>query len=241
MAMKIFPAIDLRDGGVVRLLRGDYGQTTRYALDPVEVARGFEEKGASYLHVVDLDGALDGSLANFEVVRAIAQATGLFVEVGGGVRDLARVERYLEAGCARVILGTAAVTDPAFLNEALARFGAAHVVVGADLRDGQVAVKGWTEDTGLEGVAFCEDLRGRGVETVIVTDIACDGTLGGTNLELYRRLAALGGIEIVASGGITTLADVAALCDIGVGGAIIGKALYEGALDLSEALALANL
>ena len=238
--MDILPAIDLRDGGVVRLAQGDYSRTTRYGLDPLEVACGFEEAGARFLHVVDLDGALDGTLANFDVVRRIAEGTGLVVEVGGGIRDLARIESYLDVGVGRVILGTAAVKDPAFLDAALARFGAEAVVVGVDLRDGRVAVSGWTEDSGLDGMGFCRSLVARGATRVVCTDIACDGMLAGTNRALYARLAAIPGLSVIASGGVTDESDIAALRDAGVEGAIVGKALYEGRIDLAHAIAVAS-
>ena len=234
----LFPAIDLRDGGVVRLFQGDYARTKRYERTPAEVARSFEEAGASFLHVVDLDGALDGTLANFETVRGIVEATGLFVEIGGGIRDRERIARYLDAGVGRVILGTAAVRDPEFLDAALAEFGPEKIVVGVDMRDGRVAVQGWTEDSGLDGMDFCRELAGRGVKTLICTDIAKDGAMAGTNRELYRELVKIPGLDIVASGGVSTLEDVWALVEADVAAIIIGKALYEGAFSLADALAI---
>ena len=238
--MEILPAIDLRDGGVVRLFQGDYGQIQRYDLDPLEVAQGFQTAGAKYLHVVDLDGAKDGSLANFSTVARIAQATDLSVEIGGGVRDLERIQRYLDAGVQRVILGTAAIKDPQLVDRALEAYGPEQVVVGVDLRDGKVAVQGWLETTDQEGVSFCESMRDRGIKTVICTDIACDGALAGTNLDLYRTLSAISGLQVIASGGVSSIEDVRALRGIGVEGAIVGKALYEGTMDLEEALAVAR-
>ena len=238
--MKILPAIDLRDGGVVRLFQGDYNQTQHYDLDPVEVAQGFQSAGARYLHVVDLDGAKDGSLANFDTVARITQATDLKVEIGGGIRDLERIQRYLDAGVSRVILGTAAVKDPSLVDRALEAFGPEQVVVGVDLREGKVAVQGWLEATELEGITFCRTMQDKGIQTVICTDIACDGALAGTNLDLYRQLVAISGLRVIASGGVSSLEDVRALRQIGVEGAIVGKALYEGALDLEQALAVAK-
>lgn len=239
-AMKILPAIDLRDGGVVRLFQGDYNQTQRYDLDPVEVALGFQQAGARFLHVVDLDGAKDGSLANFSTVERITRSTDLSVEIGGGIRDLDRIQRYLDAGVDRVILGTVAVKDPALVDRALAVHGPEHIVIGVDLRDGFVAVQGWLEATELEGIAFCQAMRDKGIQTIICTDIACDGALAGTNLDLYRQLVAIPGLKVIASGGVSTLEDVSALRQIGVDGAIVGKALYEGALDLEQVLAVAR-
>ena len=233
--MKIFPAIDLKDGRVVRLTQGDYGRVTQYAVEPEEAARSFVEAGAKYVHIVDLDGAKDGTTANLSTVARVLRDGRLFAEVGGGIRDRARIEAYLAAGASRVILGTAAVNDRAFLEEAVKAYGA-RVAVGVDAREGRVAVDGWQTVTALDGVEFCQRLRDMGVATVIYTDIARDGAMRGVNLEIYRTLLGIKGLEIVASGGVSTLEDVRALRDMGVPAAIVGKALYSGALNLADVL-----
>ena len=233
--MKIFPAIDLKGGRVVRLTQGDYGRVTQYAVEPEEAARSFVEAGATYVHIGDLDGAKDGTTANLSTVARVLRDGRLFAEVGGGIRDRARIEAYLAAGASRVILGTAAVNDRAFLEEAVKAYGA-RVAVGVDARDGRVAVDGWQTVTALDGVEFCQRLRDMGVATVIYTDIARDGAMRGVNLEIYRTLLGIEGLEIVASGGVSTLEDVRALRDMGVPAAIVGKALYSGALNLADVL-----
>lgn len=233
--MKIFPAIDLKGGRVVRLTQGDYGRVTQYAVEPEEAARSFVEAGAKYVHIVDLDGAKDGTTANLSTVARVLRDGRLFAEVGGGIRDRARIEAYLAAGASRVILGTAAVNDRAFLEEAVKAYGV-RVAVGVDARDGRVAVDGWQTVTALDGVEFCQRLRDMGVATVIYTDIARDGAMRGVNLEIYRTLLGIEGLEIVASGGVSTLEDVRALRDMGVPAAIVGKALYSGALNLADVL-----
>ncbi len=237
--MKLFPAIDLKDGGVVRLLRGDYGQMERYSIDPAEAARDFYSRGARHLHVVDLDGARDGTLSNYETIARIRQAADLFIEVGGGIRDENRIERYLEMGVSRVILGTAAVRDFDFLTRAVKAYGP-RIVVGVDAHDGYVAVDGWTTVTALDGVEFCRRVRDIGVRTVIYTDISKDGALSGTNLEIYGTLQGIEGLDIVASGGISSLSEIERLREMGVSGAIVGKALYAGRMTLEEALAVAG-
>ena len=233
--MKIFPAIDLKDGRVVRLTQGDYGRVTQYAVEPEEAARSFVEAGAKYVHIVDLDGAKDGTTANLSTVARVLRDGRLFAEVGGGIRDRARIEAYLAAGASRVILGTAAVNDRAFLEEAVKAYGV-RVAVGVDAREGRVAVDGWQTVTALDGVEFCQRLRDMGVATVIYTDIARDGAMRGVNLEIYRTLLGIKGLETVASGGVSTLEDVRALRDMGVPAAIVGKALYSGALNLADVL-----
>lgn len=233
--MKIFPAIDLKGGRVVRLTQGDYGRVTQYAVEPEEAARSFVEAGAKYVHIVDLDGAKDGTTANLATVARVLRDGRLFAEVGGGIRDRARIEAYLAAGASRVILGTAAVNDRAFLEEAVKAYGA-RVAVGVDARDGRVAVDGWQTVTALDGVEFCQRLRDMGVATVIYTDIARDGAMRGVNLEIYRTLLGIEGLEIVASGGVSTLEDVRALREMGTPAAIVGKALYSGALNLADVL-----
>jgi len=233
--MQIFPAIDIRGGRVVRLKYGDYQQMEVYSQTPLEAAAAFREAGAACLHIVDLDGAKGGEPVNFPLIAALLANSGMFAEVGGGIRDLERVERYLAAGAGRVILGTAAWQNPAFLERALSRYGE-QIAVGVDAREGRVAVNGWLETTALDGFAFCQSLAGRGVRTVVYTDISRDGALSGTNLAAYRRLSAIKGLNIVASGGIAGLEEIVALRELGVSGAILGKALYAGKLDLKAAL-----
>ncbi len=240
--MEIFPAIDLIDGSCVRLYQGDYAQKTVYSSSPLSVACSFKQAGENYLHLVDLDGARDGSNANIEVVRDITQKSGLAVEIGGGIRSMSAVEKYLRLGVMRVIIGTAAVTNPDFLREALDTYGD-KIAVGVDVRNGKVAVSGWTELSELDCFEFCERLKGMGVRTIICTDISKDGAMSGTNLELYRQLnERFGGgdkpMNITASGGVSTLDDVQALTDMNMYGAILGKALYTGAIKLDEALAV---
>lgn len=233
--MHLFPAIDLVGGKAVRLVCGDYNQMTVYDSNPIRVAKKFAVDGAKYLHVVDLEGARDGNTPNLETVRRLIQESGLFVEIGGGIRSLETVKAYVNAGASRIIIGTAAVTDPQFLNAALARYGD-KIAVGVDVRNGMVAIKGWTELSALTCFDFCKQLEAKGVQTVICTDISKDGLLSGTNLDLYRELVKRFSLQITASGGITTLDDVKTLSRMGLYGAILGKALYQGSLSLPEAL-----
>lgn len=235
--MKLFPAIDIIDGCAVRLVKGDYAQKTIYSDTPATVAASFAEAGASYLHVVDLEGARDGGTPNLAVIQDIVQKSGLKVEVGGGIRSEETIKSYLQAGVFRVILGTAAVSDPNFLREMVERYGE-KIAVGVDIKDGAVAIKGWTELSQKSCFDFCETLQQMGVRTIICTDISKDGLLAGTNLALYRELSERFQVDIVASGGITTLEDVKKLNDMGLYGAILGKALYTGNIDLAEAIAL---
>lgn len=237
--MLLFPAIDLYDHKVVRLLKGDYQKMTVYSEDPVATARGIEADGGRWLHLVDLEGAKDGTTPNFDVVAAICQETKLQVEIGGGIRSLEMIERYLNAGVARVILGTKAVTDEDFLRDAVRRWGD-RIAVGVDAKDGRVAVKGWVEVLDVDMFDFLWKLRSIGVKTAIVTDISKDGAMKGTNLPLYERLSRLDGIDITASGGVSTLEDIRALRDMGLYGAILGKAMYNGAIKLKDALAVAR-
>ncbi|MDR1217425.1 MAG: 1-(5-phosphoribosyl)-5-[(5-phosphoribosylamino)methylideneamino]imidazole-4-carboxamide isomerase [Oscillospiraceae bacterium] len=232
--MLIFPAIDIYEGRAVRLTRGDYAQMTVYSDDPPAVAESFKAAGARYLHTVDLEGARDGRTPNFDTVRAIA-ACGLKVQVGGGVRTAETAERYLAAGAARVILGTAAVTTPGLVRDMAAAFGG-RVAVGVDIRDGFVAIRGWTETTARGAFDFCRELEDAGVQTVICTDISRDGLLSGTNLTLYRELSERLELDVIASGGVSTLGDVAELRAMGLYGAILGRALYTGDIDLAEAI-----
>lgn len=237
--MFIFPAIDLFEGKAVRLFKGDYAQMTVYNEDPVSVAKDFAAAGATHLHVVDLEGARSGETPNLDTVAALAASSGLFTEVGGGIRSMEVVERYLGAGVHRVILGTAAVNDEAFLKEALARYGD-KIAVGVDIKDGFVAIKGWTEKSSLDALAFCEKMEKMGVKTIICTDISKDGAMKGANHELYRTLSQRFGVQIIASGGVSSMEDVKKLAALGIYGAIIGKAYYTGAISLKEAIEVAK-
>ncbi len=233
--MNIIPAIDLIGGQAVRLKKGDYNQVTVYNPNPVEVAKSFEKAGAKFLHVVDLDGAKDGSTANFQTIAAIVAQTSLSVEVGGGIRNIETVRKYVEIGVHRVIIGTAAVTNPKFLEKALARYPE-NIAVGVDIKDGMVAIKGWLEVSALSCFDFCEKLQKLGVKTIICTDISKDGMMSGTNRELYRELSDRFSMNIIASGGVSSMADIQALSDMNLYGAIVGKALYTGAIDLKQAI-----
>ena len=237
--MLILPAIDLIEGKAVRLYQGDYDRMTVYSDDPVEVARGFDEAGAEWVHMVDLDGARTGETPNLELVKRVARETELHVEIGGGIRSMKTVARYFDAGVSRVILGTAAVTDPGFAAEAVGSYGDL-VAVGVDMRDGYVAIRGWTERSELEVFDFCRTMQGIGVHTIICTDINRDGAMRGTNLELYRALSEQLHLNIVASGGVSSLEDVRKLRDMGIWGAIIGKAYYTGDIQLAEAIEAAK-
>ena len=237
--MRILPAIDLRFGKVVRLTRGDYDTTTVYADNPPEIARQFAETGCQDLHVVDLDGAKDGELSNYSAVRSIVEATSMLVEIGGGIRTMDRIEKYLTLGVGRCIIGTAAVNDPKFLKSAIGEYGD-KIAVGVDAKDGLVAVSGWLEVTGINSLEFCTKLRDIGVKTVIYTDISKDGMLSGPNHEIYNNLSEIDGLDIIASGGVTTIDDVRRLSSSGIYGAIIGKALYTGKIRLEEALEVAG-
>ena len=235
--MELFPAIDLIGGCAVRLVKGDYAQKTVYSENPAEVAKSFAAAGAKYLHVVDLEGAKDGGTPNLETIKNIVEQGGLLVEVGGGIRSEEVIKKYLDAGVFRVILGTAAVQNPAFLEEMVQKYGE-KIAVGVDIKDGMVAIKGWTEVSQESCFDFCEKLQKIGVKTIICTDISKDGLLSGTNLELYKELSEKFSVDIVASGGVTTLDDVKKLADMGMYGAILGKALYTGNIDLKAAAEL---
>ena len=233
--MRIFPAIDLFEGKAVRLYKGNYAEMTVYSHNPIEIARKFVEAGATHIHMVDLEGAKDGTTPNIAIVESVARELPLFVEIGGGIRSMDVLERYIGAGVSRVILGTAAVTDESFLSEAVRKHGE-RVAVGVDIKDGCVAIKGWTETSAYTTDEFFAKLEKLGVSTVICTDISKDGAMRGTNLELYRYLSAKYSINIIASGGVSSMSDVLALRDMNVYGAIIGKAYYTGAIDLAEAV-----
>lgn len=233
--MKLYPAIDLYEGKAVRLFKGEYQQMTVYNENPLEVAMDFRNAGAECIHLVDLEGAKFGTTSNLPVIEKIVKATDLFVEVGGGIRTMETVEAYLSLGVGRVILGTAAVTDRAFLEAALAKYGE-KIAVGVDLKDGYVAIKGWTEKSQWTADAFFRDLEALGVSTVICTDISRDGAMQGTNRQLYKELSEKYHIQLIASGGVSSIEDVEALGAMDLHGAIIGKAYYTGAIDLTEAL-----
>lgn len=233
--MIIYPAIDILEGKAVRLKRGDYSQMTVYGNDPISVAQGFKSVGTTWLHTVDLEGARLGHPANHEVIFKIAAETGLNVQVGGGIRTEDSIKMYLDAGIRRVILGTAAVSEPGFLREMASKYGDA-IVAGADIKDGYVAIKGWTELSNQDVLTFCDEVKAIGVKTIICTDVSKDGMQSGSNVDLYRTLCKKLPIDIIASGGVSTLEEIKTLADYGVSGVIIGKALYEGTINLSDCL-----
>ena len=237
--MLIFPAIDLYDKKAVRLYKGDYNQMTVYSENPLEVAKGFKAAGAEYIHMVDLEGAKDATTPNFDVVAAVAGESGLKVEIGGGIRNEETVKKYIDAGVMRVILGTAALNDRAFLERVCGKYGD-KIAVGADLKDGQVAVKGWLETSDVSGMDFLSQMQELSVKTVICTDISRDGAMRGTNRELYKTLSQKFTMDIVASGGVSTLDDIKALREMNLYGAIVGKAIYTGDINLSEAIEVAR-
>lgn len=237
--MVIYPAIDLYEGKAVRLFKGDYGQMTVYNENPVAVALDFKAAGAACIHLVDLEGAKSGQTPNLATVCAIKKAAGLFCEIGGGVRSMDVVKAYLDAGVDRVILGTAAVTDEAFLKAAVAAYGE-KIAVGIDIKDGCVAIKGWTEKSREKAMDFCGKMEQLGVGTIICTDISRDGAMQGTNHELYRELSERFDLNIIASGGVSSIDDVRKLAAMNIHGAIIGKAYYTGAIDLKEAIEVAK-
>ena len=234
--MKLFPAIDLYRGCAVRLFKGDYDQMTVYSDNPAEFAAQFEAKGAKNLHLVDLEGAKLGTTPNLETIRKIVSETNLYTELGGGIRSLETIEAYRNIGVDRLILGTAAITQPGFVEAAIKEFGRDAIAVGVDIRDGLVAIKGWTEVTDVTCEAFCRQMEDIGVKTIICTDISRDGAMKGTNRQLYAELSGQFNLDIMASGGVSTLDDVKALADMNLYGAILGKALYTGAIDLAEAV-----
>lgn len=233
--MLIFPAIDLYGGKAVRLYKGDYQQMTVYSDDPLSVARDFENKGAKWVHLVDLEGAKNGTTPNIDVVSKIARETSLSCEIGGGIRNMETVEKYFRAGVSRVILGTAAVTDESFLKAAVAKYGE-KIAVGVDIKDSMVAIKGWIEKSEYDAFDFCEKMQKTGVKTIICTDISKDGAMKGANHALYRSLSEKFSMQIVASGGVSSIEDVKKLAALNIYGAIIGKAYYTGAIDLEKAV-----
>lgn len=233
--MKIFPAIDLYARKAVRLYKGDYDNMTVYSDNPVSVARDFVDAGAEYIHLVDLEGAKTGETPNLEVVADIVRETDLFAEIGGGIRNMETIDRYMNIGISRVILGTAAVNDHDFLCRAVDKYGT-QIAVGADVKDGRIAIKGWIEKSELTLELFLDDMQRTGIQNVICTDISRDGAMRGTNLELYRELSKRYSMNITASGGVSTMSDVIRLREMELYAAIIGKAYYTGAINLKEAI-----
>ncbi len=233
--MILFPAIDIVDGKAVRLYKGKYDQMTVYSENPAEIALDFKACGATHIHIVDLEGARDGGTPNLETVLEIKKQSGLFCEIGGGIRSMEVVDRYLEAGVDRVIIGTAAIEDEAFLRQAVDKYGD-KIAVGADIREGFIAVKGWIERSQVTADEFFENMQNIGVKTIICTDINRDGAMVGTNLDLYRTMSRRYNVNITASGGVSSMDDINALNSMDMYGAIIGKAYYIGAIDLKEAV-----
>ena len=237
--MIIFPAIDLYDKKAVRLFKGDYKQMTVYSDNPPEIAKDFASCGATHIHIVDLEGAKDGTTPNLDVVKEIKKTSGLFCEIGGGIRDMETIRKYIDAGIDRVILGTAAVEKEEFVREAVGEYGE-KIAIGADIKDGYVAIKGWVEKSGYECFEFCEKMQKIGVKTLICTDISKDGAMMGTNHGLYKELSEKFDMQIVASGGVSSIDDVERLSKLGIYGAIIGKAYYTKAISLKEAIEVAK-
>ena len=233
--MLILPAIDIKGGACVRLLRGDFATAHKVAEDPLETAASFRAAGATWIHMVDLDGAKEGSVQNAPLFLEVARRSGLKVELGGGIRDMRTIERYLEGGISRVILGSAAVKDPALVREAAAAYGG-RIAVGIDARDGVVATEGWLRSGGVHYLELAKVMEQAGVKTIIFTDISRDGTLSGVNLEQLAALNEAVSCDIVASGGVRSIDDVAACRTLGLYGVICGKSLYSGSLDLREAI-----
>ena len=237
--MVIYPAIDLYEGKAVRLYKGDYNQMTVYNDNPVEVAQDFLRQGAQRIHLVDLEGAKDGTIPNFDTVCAIKQATGLFCEIGGGIRTMETVDRYLSSGIDRVILGTAAVQNTEFAQKAVAKYGE-KIAIGIDIKDGFVAIKGWTEKSEYDAIEFCGMMQDVGIKTLICTDISRDGAMKGANHELYQTLQKKFSMDVIASGGVSSMEDVVRLAKSNIHGAIIGKAYYTGAICLADAIEVAK-
>lgn len=237
--MLIYPAIDLYQGKAVRLYKGDYAQMTVYSDDPPAIAEDFAKSGASHMHIVDLEGAKTGQTPNFETILEIKRRGGLFCELGGGIRSMEAIQRYLENGIDRVILGTAAVTQPGFLEEAAKKYGR-KIAVGMDLKDGFVAIKGWTVKSEENAMDFCEKMQKIGVKTMICTDISKDGAMQGTNHALYQELSESFDMNIIASGGVSSIEDVERLAKLNIHGAIVGKAYYTGAIRLRDAIEVAK-
>ncbi|MBE6780425.1 MAG: 1-(5-phosphoribosyl)-5-[(5-phosphoribosylamino)methylideneamino]imidazole-4-carboxamide isomerase [Ruminococcaceae bacterium] len=237
--MLIYPAIDIFSGKAVRLFKGDYAQMTVYSEHPEDVASDFLKSGATHIHLVDLEGAKTGETPNIKTVMKIKEMTGLFCEIGGGIRSMEVIDRYISAGVDRVILGTAAVTNEGFVEKAVEKYGE-KIAVGVDIKNGLVAIKGWTETSDLNAFDFCEKMQKIGVKTIICTDISKDGAMQGTNHELYRELSGKFSLDIIASGGVSSIDDIKRLADLRLHGAIVGKAYYTGAINLQEAIEVAK-
>lgn len=236
--MLVIPAIDLKDGQAVRLYKGDYNQKTVYSNNPEELAKEFETMGAKWLHVVDLDGAKDGKCINLETIRKIKQTTNMAVELGGGIRNMETVALYLdEVGIDRVILGTAAINDPQFLKEAISKYGAKKIVVGVDVKNGYVSTSGWLKTSDVPYLDFIKELEKIGVEYIVVTDISKDGTLQGPNFKMYEQIASMSKINFVVSGGIKDKQNILDVAKKDYYACIVGKAYYEGKVDLKEVIA----
>lgn len=237
--MKIFPAIDLYDGKAVRLYKGDYNNMTVYSDNPAEIALDFKNQGANHIHIVDLEGAKTGETPNLNVIKNIIENVKMFTEVGGGIRSIEVIEKYISIGVDRVILGTAAVTDENFLKSALDKYGD-KIAVGIDIKDGYVAIKGWTEKSEYSFIDFMKKMQDLGVTTIICTDISKDGAMKGTNIALYKELSSKFSVNIIASGGVSSIEDIKNLCNINMYGAIIGKAYYTKAISIKEAIEVAK-
>lgn len=237
--MEIFPAIDLYDNKAVRLFKGDYAQMTVYSDDPVSVAQDFENKGARYIHMVDLAGAKEGKPVHLSIVKAVAEKTKLFIEIGGGIRNMQSVDAYINAGANRVIIGTSAVENQAFLLEALTKYGD-KIAVGADVKDGKIAVKGWIEKSEYGLDEFLQKMQDLGVKTVICTDVSKDGAMKGANVELYKHISDNFSLQVIASGGVSSIENIKEIKNSGAYGAIVGKAYYIGAIDLAQAIEVAK-
>jgi phosphoribosylformimino-5-aminoimidazole carboxamide ribotide isomerase len=233
--MIVLPAIDIKDGHCVRLYQGDYGKVTTYDTDPVQVALRWQEAGASWLHIVDLDGAAQGRPVNAELIARIRAATRMHIEVGGGMRSIEHIQRILDLGIDRVILGTVAITDRALLSQALAAWGE-RIVVGIDARGGLVSISGWHETSQVKATTLAAELEQAGVQRFVYTDIARDGVLMGPNLDALREMQQATSRPLIAAGGVSVLHDLQALAALGVEGAIIGKAIYTGDVDLAAAI-----
>ena len=237
--MIIFPAIDLYEGKAVRLFKGNYNEMTVYSENPPEIAADFAAQGATHIHVVDLEGAKTGKTPNIDIISNIAKAYGLFTEVGGGIRSMEVIDRYIDSGVSRVILGTAAVTEDGFVEAAVKKHGD-KIAVGVDIKDGYVAIRGWTEKSELLAMDFCKRMEDIGVDNIICTDISRDGAMKGTNHELYREMSERFSVKITASGGVSSIDDVKRLKGLGIYGAIISKAYYTGAISVKEAVEVAK-
>lgn len=240
--MIILPAIDIKDGNCVRLFKGDFSTVEKVAADYMETAKGFEAAGASWIHMVDLDGAKEGRPVNQHIYEDVAAKTGLKVEVGGGIRNLETIDTYLKSGVKRVILGSAALKNPQLVKDAVQKFGSQHIAVGIDAKNGMVATEGWLEESDTDYITLAKEMIAVGVQYFIVTDIAKDGTLSGVNLKQLKDLrdATNSNCNIIASGGVHTIEDIRGCKELGLYGTICGKSIYKGTLDLKEAIALAE-